>query len=252
MNDTSEKLWNKDYILIMLSSTGISFCNYFFFSALPIYAQNITGTVASAGLMTAAYTLAALAIRPLSGVFADKFGRTKLLILGAILCSIACMLYHYAAILLVLIVIRSLHGIGFGMHSTAGGAVAADVIPKSRMAEGLGYFGLYGTIAAAIALSSPGSARSQSGVPAMPPAPRPMLRKGATACASLVPSPPTMAGDKRLPASKSGAVCACSCKVSSEDVSPASRSALTLNARRWRVSSPKLASAAAASRIGLA
>ena len=151
MNDTSEKLWNKDYILIMLSSTGISFCNYFFFSALPIYAQNITGTVASAGLMTAAYTLAALAIRPLSGVFADKFGRTKLLILGAILCSIACMLYHYAAILLVLIVIRSLHGIGFGMHSTAGGAVAADVIPKSRMAEGLGYFGLYGTIAAAIA-----------------------------------------------------------------------------------------------------
>ncbi|MFA0814863.1 MAG: MFS transporter [Anaerofustis sp.] len=150
MKHTNEKLWNKDYILIMLSSTGISFCNYFFFSTLPIYAQNITGSVASAGLMTGVYTFAALAIRPFSGIFADKFGRTKLLILGAILCVIACFLYRYAAILLVLIVVRSLHGIGFGMHSTAGGAVAADVIPKSRMAEGIGYFGLYGTIASAV------------------------------------------------------------------------------------------------------
>jgi predicted MFS family arabinose efflux permease len=35
------------------------------------------------------------------------------------------------------------------MHSTCSGAAAADVIPKSRMAEGIGYFGIYTTIALA-------------------------------------------------------------------------------------------------------
>jgi MFS family permease len=145
------KLWSKDYIIVMIASAGISFCNYFFFSTLPIYAQKISGTAACAGLMTGVYTLAALAVRPLSGILADKMGRTKLLILGALLCTIACALYNFASVLILLIFMRILHGIGFGMHSTSGGAVAADVIPKSRMAEGLGYFGLYGTIAAAVA-----------------------------------------------------------------------------------------------------
>lgn len=146
-----EKLWRKDYIIIMLASTGISFCNYFFFSTLPMYAQQLTGTTAYSGLMVGIYTFAALAIRPFSGILSDKFGRKKLLIAGALLCSIACVLYNFASILILLIFIRILHGIGFGVHSTSGGAVAADVIPKSRMAEGIGYFGLYSTISLALA-----------------------------------------------------------------------------------------------------
>jgi predicted MFS family arabinose efflux permease len=44
-NSKPEKLWGKDYIIVMIASAGISFCNYFFFSTLPIYAQKISGTV---------------------------------------------------------------------------------------------------------------------------------------------------------------------------------------------------------------
>jgi hypothetical protein len=40
------------------------------------------------------------------------------------------------------------------MHSTSGGAVAADVVPKSRMTEGIGYFGLYATARRPSGLSS--------------------------------------------------------------------------------------------------
>lgn len=151
IDSDSEKFWNKDYIIVMIASTGIMFCNYFFFSTLPIYAQNLSGTPAYAGLMTGVYTFAALAIRPFSGIFADKFGRTKLLILGAALCSIACTLYNCANVLILLVFIRVLHGIGFGIHSTSSGAVIADVIPKSRMTEGMGYSGIFGTVAVAVA-----------------------------------------------------------------------------------------------------
>lgn len=146
-----ERLWTKDYIIIMIAASGISFTTHFFLSTLPVYAQRISNTAAYAGIMTGAYTLAALAIRPLSGILTDRFGRTKLLILGAFICSIACLMYNFAGTVLFLIFLRIMNGLGFGMHTTAAGAVAADVIPKSRMMEGIGYFGLYGTIAFAIA-----------------------------------------------------------------------------------------------------
>lgn len=151
------RLWNKDYITVIMASTGISCCNYFFFPTLPIYAQNLSGSTAYAGLMTGLYTLAAMVVRPFSGILSDKIGRTRLLILGAFIFSIACALYSFAYGLIILIAVRLLNGVGFGMYSTCAGAVVADVIPKQRMAEGLGYFGLYGTIATAVA---PGMALS--------------------------------------------------------------------------------------------
>jgi len=149
--DAREKLWTPDYVIVMAASLGISMCNYFFFSTLPLYAQKMTGSAALAGLMTGAYTLAALAVRPLAGSLSDRIGRTRLLIAGAALCALSCLCYRLAPVLALLLAVRALHGVGFGVHSTAGGAVAADVIPKSRMGEGIGYFGLYGTIAAAVA-----------------------------------------------------------------------------------------------------
>jgi MFS family permease len=151
MGSKLDKLWRKDFIVIMLASTGISFGTYFFLATLPIYAQKLTGTTIYSGLMIGIYTFAALAIRPIAGILSDKFGRVRLLILGASICAVVCFLYNWATGLILLLFFRVLHGVGFGLHSTCGGAVAGDVIPKSRMAEGIGYFGLYSTLATAVA-----------------------------------------------------------------------------------------------------
>lgn len=151
MKDKAQKLWSRDFIIIMIACAGISFCNYFLVSTLPIYAQKLTGTSIYAGLMTTIYTLAALATRPFAGILSDRFGRVKLLIAGAAICALACILYPFSTVIVVLILVRAFQGIGFGLHTTAGGTVAADIIPKSRMSEGLGIFGLYGTIAGALA-----------------------------------------------------------------------------------------------------
>ncbi len=59
-------------------------------------------------------------------------------------------MYGITTSVILLLAIRALNGLGFGMHSTSGGAVAADVVPKSRMTEGIGYFGLYATAASAV------------------------------------------------------------------------------------------------------
>lgn len=146
-----DRLLSKDYIIIMLASTGTAFCNYFFFTALPLYAEKVSGSEFYSGLMLTVYSFAALLARPVSGIVSDKFGRVKLLVAGALICAVACFLYGITTSILLLLGIRFINGIGFGMHSTCGGAVAADVLPKSRMAEGIGYFGLYATVASAFA-----------------------------------------------------------------------------------------------------
>ena len=146
-----ERLWTSDYIIIMLASFGTSFCNNIFFTALPLYAQKVSGSEFYSGLMITVYSIAALMSRPFSGILSDKFGRVRLLIIGALVCAVACALYGVTTSIMLLLAIRVINGIGFGMHSTCAGAVAADVIPKSRLSEGIGYFGLYATLAGAIA-----------------------------------------------------------------------------------------------------
>jgi MFS family permease len=150
-NGKLEKLLSKDYIILMLACTGTAFCNYFFFTALPLYAKQLSGSNAFSGAMLMVYSIAALVARPVAGIVSDKFGRVRLLIASALICAVACALYGLTTSMILLLVIRAFNGFAFGVHSTCGGAAAADVIPKSRMAEGIGYFGLYATVASAFA-----------------------------------------------------------------------------------------------------
>ncbi len=146
-----ERLWTRDYIIIILACFGSGVCSNIFFTALPLYTEKITGRNVFSGVMMAAYAGAALLSRPISGLMADKFGRVRQLIVSAFICAVVCALYGLTTSIILLAVIRFVNGFAFGMHTTCGGAAAADVIPKSRFSEGIGYYSLYGTVATAIA-----------------------------------------------------------------------------------------------------
>ena len=49
-----------------------------------------------------------------------------------------------------LLVLRSLHGIGFSATTNAPGTIVSDIVPKSRLAEGVGYYVLSNTLATAV------------------------------------------------------------------------------------------------------
>lgn len=145
-----EKLISKDYLLVIAASLGTSFSNVIFFTAIPLYTLKATGSDFFSGLMMTVYSIAALAARPVAGIISDRYGRVKLLVAGAAICAVACALYGFTTAIILLLCIRVFNGVGFGTSSTCAGAVAADVIPKSRMAEGIGYYSLYSTVATAL------------------------------------------------------------------------------------------------------
>jgi len=149
--EVKDKLFSKDYLLVMISGFGMSFTNAFFASTLALYIVVILGgTQMQAGILATVYSATSLAARLLSGPISDKYGRVKLLVIGACICAISCALFGMARAIPMLMFIRFIHGFGFGMQHTCASAVVADVLPKSRLAEGIGYFGLHATLSQAI------------------------------------------------------------------------------------------------------
>ena len=69
--------------------------------------------------------------------------------IGTAICLLAMGSYLFASTVFLLLA-RILHGAGFGITTTTYGTVVSDLIPQARRGEGMGYFGLSGTIAMAL------------------------------------------------------------------------------------------------------
>lgn len=149
--DTAKtKLWSKPYILNLIAIFAISITMTFFMPLLPIYIEMIGGSVSLAGLVVSIYTFAALVGRPFFAVLIDKYGRKPFLVMGLAFILAGCFFYRFIASIGVLLAIRVVHGIGYSAGSNAAATIAADVPPKERRSQGIGYYGF--VTAASLAL----------------------------------------------------------------------------------------------------
>ena len=150
-NETSKpKLWSATYVLALISVAVASITMTMLMPLLPIYIKMIGGNLSLAGVVVSVFTLAALIGRPFFAMLIDKYGRKPVLIIGFTLIMIGCFTYRFIAIIGVLMIIRVVHGIGYGASTNAAGTIVADVVPKEIRGKGIGYFGF--VTAASLAL----------------------------------------------------------------------------------------------------
>lgn len=124
---------------------------YFLLVTLPVYVVNDLGaSKSSAGLLTTAFLLAAIIIRPFSGRLIEKYGGRKMLITALLLYLLTTLFYFAAHTVTQLLIVRLIHGLSFGMATTAAGSIVADIIPEKRRGEGMGYFILSSSLAMVI------------------------------------------------------------------------------------------------------
>ncbi|WP_252234459.1 MFS transporter [Clostridium sp. ZS1] len=148
--DKKEKLWTSYFILALFITIGVNLACNLLLSTISIYTKQITNVDTYAGMMTGAFTLAALFIRLLAGKLLDKVGRRKILILGVAITALSTIAYLAINNIQMIILLRIFQGFGFGISSTAVATIVTDVTPKSRMLEGIGYSGVGITITTAI------------------------------------------------------------------------------------------------------
>ncbi|MEW6426127.1 MAG: MFS transporter [Bacillota bacterium] len=146
-----EKFWTKNFLLICFSSLATFMGFQMLMSTLPVYVDFLGGKESEIGLVIAFFAISAVIIRPVAGKTVDTYGRKGIYLLGLLVFTLSCLSYNWTDTIPLLLLVRFLHGFGWGISSTAAGAVAADVIPKQRLGEGMGYYGLAATISMAVA-----------------------------------------------------------------------------------------------------
>ena len=145
------QLWTRSFVCICIANFMLFFAFYLLLPIIPLYLISEFQTSKSlVGMVLSCYTIAALMVRPYSGYILDKFKR-KPIYLGAYLAFVFIFIgYAEAAFLSMFITLRILHGLAYGLVSTAGNTIVVDIMPSERRGEGLGYFGVANNIAMAI------------------------------------------------------------------------------------------------------
>lgn len=150
-NIPKEKLWNGNYVKIWLANFMIFFSFMLLTPLLPTYlSETFHADKDTIGMVLSGYTITALVIRSLSGYMVDSFPRRIVLVASYALFCLFFAGYIIAGSLLLFTIVRTLHGAPFGATTVSNSTVAIDVLPSSRRAEGIGYYGLSNNIATAI------------------------------------------------------------------------------------------------------
>ena len=147
-----ERLWNRNYCMVMVANFSLFFAFYVLTPLLPLYLSERFGATKDViGLVLSGYTVTALVMRPFSGFLVDTFPRKTVLMVSFVAFSIFFAGYLAASTLLLFTIVRTLHGGPFGALTVANSTVAIDVLPSTRRTEGIGYYGLSNNLAMAIA-----------------------------------------------------------------------------------------------------
>ena len=145
------KLWTKEYIIITSVNFLIALNFYLLMIVISEYAMNRFGmSPGKAGFSASIFIIGALIARLLVGRRLARVGYKKMLFVGVTANFVMTLLYFVANSSFVLIVVRLFHGAAFGITSTTSATIVADIIPKERNGEGIGYYSLSQTLATAI------------------------------------------------------------------------------------------------------
>jgi MFS family permease len=153
MNTTSKqtRLWTDSFIRICLVNFFIFVNFHSLLPTFPFFVSYLGGDAVTIGVATALFSVASIVSRPFVGWLIDTRGRRTMLIVGLVGMALIPMGYFVSAGIAMAVVLRTVHGVFHATSSNASSTWVADLIPRSRMGEGLGMYGLSMAVSTAVA-----------------------------------------------------------------------------------------------------
>ncbi|MBQ8630170.1 MAG: MFS transporter [Alphaproteobacteria bacterium] len=142
---------SRNFFVVSFVNLFIFFGFQMIFPVLPQYIQKMGGGPEVIGLVMGIFTVSTLIARPFAGWLLDRVKR-KLVLIGGLAVFMA-MLFSYALAhtIALVILVRLVHGLGWGFSGTSTATIAAGIIPRERFGEGMGWFSLANSLAMAVA-----------------------------------------------------------------------------------------------------
>lgn len=146
-----EKLFTRDYILLIVTNGLLFFGFQFYPSGLPPFLKTLGADDIVLGFLTSLIAIPAILSRLIAGNLLDRYGRFKVLCLGLFSMTVLAYFLGVFQTVFMILLIRGLHGLAWGVSATGSATAVTDFIPRSRLGEGMGYFSLSCSLAMAIA-----------------------------------------------------------------------------------------------------
>jgi MFS family permease len=153
MSDRREPLFTPYFLLMCGFSFTVFFSVFFLLPTVPFHILDMGGTKAAAGLFLGFLTYASAFSAPLTGALADRVGKRRMLIVCSLVIFGFSATYALTRDYRVPLALAFLHGWFWSGLLSASAAYVTDIIPESRRAEGIGYWGLSTTVALAVSPS---------------------------------------------------------------------------------------------------
>lgn len=146
-----ERLWTKDFITVSVINFLVFLTHFLLMVTIATYAVNeFQASTDIAGLVAGIFIIGALIGRVGTGRIIENTGGKRVLTASTLFFIVTSALYLAADDLPLLILIRFLHGVAFGIASTATGTIVARIIPGRRRGEGIGYYSMGAIVAVAV------------------------------------------------------------------------------------------------------
>ena len=148
-------LFTPRFFLMCGFSFTVFLSAFMLFPTAPFHILDLGGTNFTAGLFLALLTYGSALSAPFTGALADRVGKRRTLIIASLTLSVLSVFYAVAPSTPILLSIVPLHGVFWSGLLTASAAYLLDLVPESRRAEGVAYWGLstVGAIAVAPAIA---------------------------------------------------------------------------------------------------
>ena len=144
-------LWSGSFIRICLVNLFIFVNFHALLPTFPFFVTHLGGDAMTIGLATALFSIASIVSRPFVGWLVDTKGRCTILLIGLVGMALIPMGYFVSAGITLAILLRTAHGVFHAASSNASSTWVTDILPHSRMGEGLGMYGLSMAISTAVA-----------------------------------------------------------------------------------------------------
>jgi len=140
MHAPPDRLFTPAFVTLTLSELAYFTSAGLIIGITPFFVTGPLGSdEAGLGVVAAAFSVTALALRPIAGRLSDRRGRRPLLVGGAALVAAVLLAHVVVTDLVALVALRLLLGVAEAFFFVAGYAALADLAPRGRTGEALSY-----------------------------------------------------------------------------------------------------------------
>ena len=150
MEEKKTTIWTKYFILAIVAALFTNICMSMLDSTLAMFASDMWNSSELGGYLTTFFNAGSILMAFFCGRLVDKRGRRTCFILGTVLFALPTFAMGLWPTPAVSLAARFVQGVAKGIVTVAAASMISDIIPKERLGEGMGLYGIGQTLPRAI------------------------------------------------------------------------------------------------------